>query len=214
MQALLIRRITGSAIAAAGWAVMTLAIPSPMAHAERDYTDVPSAGVGGTATASANGGVVTIGDVNSGSNSGSAIGVGDTRGANWPVVRAGASGETVQSLQLLLGQHGQAVTVDGDFGPQTTAAVRAFQQAQRLGVDGIVGPQTWPRIIVTVRDGSQGPAVRAVQRQLAARGVEIAVDGDFGPQTTAAVRAYQQQRGLAVDGVVGPQTWQALLAGR
>ena len=38
------------------------------------------AGNGGVATASANGGAVGIGDVNSGGNAGNAIGVGDTLG--------------------------------------------------------------------------------------------------------------------------------------
>ncbi|MBW3632654.1 MAG: hypothetical protein KY456_06470 [Chloroflexi bacterium] len=42
--------------------------------------DIASAGTGGIATASANGGAVVIGDVNSGGNAGSAIGVGDTWG--------------------------------------------------------------------------------------------------------------------------------------
>ena len=43
-----------------------------------DDSNLASAGNGGTATASANGGAVSIGDVNSGGNSGNAIGVGDT----------------------------------------------------------------------------------------------------------------------------------------
>jgi hypothetical protein len=42
--------------------------------------DIASAGNGGVATSSANGGAVSIGDVNSGGNAGSAIGVGDTSG--------------------------------------------------------------------------------------------------------------------------------------
>lgn len=43
-------------------------------------TDVASAGNGGVATASASGGAAAIGDINSGGNAGSAIGVGDTWG--------------------------------------------------------------------------------------------------------------------------------------
>ena len=39
------------------------------------------AGNGGSAVASANGGAVSVGDINSGSNAGSAISVGDTGGA-------------------------------------------------------------------------------------------------------------------------------------
>ena len=41
-------------------------------------TDVASAGNGGVATASANGGAVSVGDINSGGNACNAIGVGDT----------------------------------------------------------------------------------------------------------------------------------------
>jgi len=35
------------------------------------------------------------------------------------------------------------------------------------------------------------------------------VDGDFGPKTEAAVKAYQQDRAVNVDGIVGDQTWWA-----
>lgn len=36
------------------------------------------------------------------------------------------------------------------------------------------------------------------------------VDGQYGPTTRRAVRAYQRDMGLVVDGLVGPQTWGAL----
>ncbi|MDQ3696229.1 MAG: hypothetical protein M3464_21830 [Chloroflexota bacterium] len=42
--------------------------------------DIAAAGNGGTADASANGGAVALGDVNSGGNAGNAISVGDTGG--------------------------------------------------------------------------------------------------------------------------------------
>jgi peptidoglycan hydrolase-like protein with peptidoglycan-binding domain len=129
-------------------------------------------------------------------------------------VRAGERGEVVTTVQYLLRAHGHDIAVDGVFGPQTLEAVRAFQRAGRLTVDGVVGAQTWAALFVTVQQGSQGEAVRAVQGQLASRGVAITVDGDFGPQTDAAVRAYQQRTGLSADGVVGPQTWSALVSGR
>jgi hypothetical protein len=46
--------------------------------AEAGPDDVVSAGNGGVATASASGGAVGVGDINSGGNAGNAIGVGDT----------------------------------------------------------------------------------------------------------------------------------------
>lgn len=36
-------------------------------------------------------------------------------------------------------------------------------------------------------------------------------DGDFGPSTDKAVRAFQKLKGLSVDGVIGKDTWTALL---
>lgn len=44
--------------------------------------------------------------------------------------------------------------------------------------------------------------------------LNLAVDGDIGPQTRSAVRSFQQQRGLLVDGIVGTKTEETLqLAG-
>ena len=55
--------------------------------------------------------------------------------------------------------------------------------------------------------GSQGPLVAEVQKALG-----VSPDGVFGPQTDAAVRAYQGRARLAVDGIVGPVTWGTLFA--
>ena len=53
--------------------------------------------------------------------------------------------------------------------------------------------------------GSKGEDVKKVQTFLG-----ITADGDFGPNTNAAVREYQSENGLTVDGIVGQQTWASM----
>ena len=62
----------------------------------------------------------------------------------------------------------------------------------------------------TLREGAKGPSVVSLQNFLRNKGFSVAADGVFGPKTLAAVKSFQQSRGLAVDGVVGPKTWSAL----
>src|SRR5215216_2997524 len=62
-----------------------------------------------------------------------------------------------------------------------------------------------------VRKGDRDHPVKTLQYLLRARGHTVTVDGIFGPMTEAAVRSFQQQKGLAVDGIVGPNTWSALI---
>jgi hypothetical protein len=64
----------------------------------------------------------------------------------------------------------------------------------------------------TMRRGSRGDNVRALQTMLNARGANppLAVDGRFGPLTDAAVRNHQRQNGQRADGVVGPRTREQL----
>jgi len=129
----------------------------------------------------------------------------------WPIVREGHTGERVRTVQYLLRGRGYSLTVDGIFGSGTASAVRSFQSANGLTVDGIVGDQTWPRLITTVRNGSTGDAVRALQSQLKSKGYTITVDGIFGSGTESTVRSFQSARGLTVDGIVGAQTWKELV---
>jgi N-acetylmuramoyl-L-alanine amidase len=60
-----------------------------------------------------------------------------------PTLKRGSKGEYVKSMQHLLNQYGAELAVDGDFGPITQAAVKAFQALHHLTVDGICGPITW-----------------------------------------------------------------------
>jgi hypothetical protein len=51
---------------------------------------------------------------------------------------------------------------------------------------------------------------KAVQIRLNTLGYPLVVDGDFGPRTSAAVKAFQSAHGLVPDGIVGPLTYKAL----
>jgi peptidoglycan hydrolase-like protein with peptidoglycan-binding domain len=130
----------------------------------------------------------------------------------------------VKTLQFLLRARGHTVAVDGIFGPQTDAAVKAFQTSKGLAANGIVDPNSWTALIIQVKKGSSGDAVRGVQEEFQFRNESgnpnqgVQVDGIFGPQTDSAVRAFQHAVSLdvpsvAVDGIVGPITWQALISG-
>jgi peptidoglycan hydrolase-like protein with peptidoglycan-binding domain len=141
-----------------------------------------------------------------------------------PFIQNGYQGHPAKSLQFLLRARGHHLAVDGLFGPVTEAAVRAFQTSKGLPTTGIVNAQTWMALIVEVRRGSTGDAVRGVQEEFQFRNLSgdpnkgLQVDGDFGPQTDTAVRAFQHDLSLdipsvAVDGIVGPVTWQALVSG-
>src|SRR5712671_6512940 len=105
----------------------------------------------------------------------------------WPVLSEGRNTTapvTVRSLQYLLNARGAKLTVDGLFGPKTKAAVIAFQRRHGLVASGVVRAGTWRALIVTVRLGSVGPAVRAVQDQINFRNLKngrtLVVDGIFG----------------------------------
>lgn len=133
--------------------------------------------------------------------------------AAWPIVKQGAKGERVRTIQYLLNARGFRVAVDGDFGKSTTAAVKLFQRANKLTVDGHVGPATWQKLVVAIKTGSRGDAVRAAQSELRNRwGYKtVVVDGTFGKATVTAVKSFQTKRKLKADGIVGQATWEALV---
>ena len=71
----------------------------------------------------------------------------------------------------------------------------------------------FPGEVVRGRRGAAGSRdVRRVQEWLTLGGSQTDIDGDFGPATEAAVRAFQRGRGLPESGAVGERTWAALSA--
>lgn len=67
-----------------------------------------------------------------------------------PILKKGAKGEQVKSLQALLIGYGYNCGpegVDGSFGSSTDKAVRQYQKDRGLEVDGSVGPATWASLL-------------------------------------------------------------------
>lgn len=90
--------------------------------------------------------------------------------------------------------------IDGDYGPQTTAAVRGFQHDNGMAEDGDYGSRT---------ELALHNKVKEVQRVAG-----TSADGQYGANTTAAVTAYQSSHGLLNDGIAGANTMNSMGVGR
>lgn len=154
----------------------------------------------------------------------------------------GADVKKAQQLLIAKGYSCGAAGADGDFGAGTYSAVKKFQADNGLEADGIVGANTWAALLKTeqtkpeqtepekpttptgsacivdlpiVRQGDNGFPVIAVQTLLGKHNFNVNyIDGDFGPDTLAKVKAFQRAKGLTADGIVGSKTWVKLLTNK
>ena len=161
-------------------------------------------------------------------------------------LREGAQGIGVKTIQYYLNilayfnPNLSALPLDGIYGPETTNAVRIFQQYYGLPVSGVMNTATWnvlnriysetveflpqgysgnfaklyPGYLLT--EGMSGENFRDLQTYLALIGQnydaipEIPVTGYFGTQTREAVTAFQNAFGLTPNGAVGAVTWNTI----
>ena len=134
--------------------------------------------------------------------------------ASWPTQVGSLNRDQTLELQTLLNSLGyNSGTPDGLFGSGTRRAVRAFQTDQHLAADGFpttsLLTQVRARAGVSVDPPASEPApraldtrgVRELQRLLKRLGYRLgAADGQIGPSTRTAIRAFQRRRHLDVTG--------------
>ena len=151
-------------------------------------------------------------------------------------LQVGSSGDSVLRAQgwlVALGFGVGSSGADGHFGPDTQAAVQAWQAATGRPVTGVITSEEYgllesaaaadpePNVPTDLGDGlplrvgSSGPRVAQLQQMLADLGFSpgsSGADGQFGPDTEAAVQAWQASAGHATDGVVTEAQFAELVA--
>ncbi|MCG6567252.1 glucosaminidase domain-containing protein [Tessaracoccus sp. ZS01] len=129
----------------------------------------------------------------------------------FPQLLVGSRGDAVRSLQRLLNTLEAGIGVDGIYGSQTTAAVSAFQRAQKLTVTGKMDDATWQALLPELASGAKGEGVRVLQTQLQLKGGSVAVTGTFDAATDKALRSFQQLHRIEGSGHSSYATWARLL---
>ena len=143
-------------------------------------------------------------------------------------LRDGSSNSDVKRLQERLISLGWLTgTANNNYGGAVEAAVIAFQKkTSGLYDDGVAGPETLKAIYasnaakssspvasvgVKLQQGSEGDAVRALQKRLKTLGyLKESADGSYGEKTKAAVLAFQTNNGLKATGIAGTDTLDAI----
>lgn len=141
------------------------------------------------------------------------------------ILRPGMSGDDVKSVQSRLKALGYYTgTVDGNYGTGTMAAVASFQLRNNLSADGVAGKRTYKKMYSSdalaaistptstpttgvtrptrlLYSGCTGDDVKSVQQRLKDLGyLTDKVDGKYGANTVAAMRAFQLRNGLTGSG--------------
>ena len=141
------------------------------------------------------------------------------------ILRPGMSGDDVKSVQSRLEALGYYTgTVDGNYGTGTMATVASFQLRNNLSADGVAGKRTYKKLYSSdalpaistptstpttgvtrptrlLYSGCTGDDVKSVQQRLKDLGyLTDKVDGKYGANTVAAMRAFQLRNGLTGSG--------------
>jgi LysM repeat protein len=134
-----------------------------------------------------------------------------------------ASSQNAQVAGLQVALRAQGLyhgAIDAISGPQTVAAVRAFQRIHKLPVTGIadartraaLGPLGRPLFgSRTLRPGAFGWDVAVLQYLLTSQGIGVPVNAYFDKPTLSGVERLQRRLHLRPDGIVGPHTLTALV---
>ena len=136
------------------------------------------------------------------------------------MVVKGMEGKDIKNIQTRLYELGYLASkdlIDGKFGDDTVAAVKALQSANALSVDGKIGTMTMELLYSEeikaniLSFGDKSEIIKTCQQRLKELGyLTTTPDGSYGNDTLAAVKLFQSKNNLVVDGFLGPSTREVL----
>ena len=130
--------------------------------------------------------------------------------------------EAMEMRRITLAAVAVLVAASGVTGVTLAAAAPASAQASCTGSSGYTDVKGFGVLVPTIGNnthqdncelglGNDSQAVVALQETLdGCYGQHLAVDGDYGPLTQAAVEVAQRDAHVTVDGIYGPQTRNAI----
>jgi peptidoglycan hydrolase-like protein with peptidoglycan-binding domain len=135
----------------------------------------------------------------------------DTTRLQWPTLAVGQKSDRVLVLQYLLSAHSIAVGTDGQFGPKTGVALRAFQKGQSLTETDTTNAETWDRLVLDVTAESPRSAIRALQVAIRLSGYKLAISGKLDKATIDGLAKVRADSGSPDSGPVTANNWLALI---
>lgn len=131
----------------------------------------------------------------------------------YPTLKSGSTGTTVKTAQRLLNARaGAKLSIDGYYGSATKAAVTKFQKAKGISATGTLGATTWAKLVPSLKKGSSGYRVKALQYELGYSGYSVSATGTFNQATVDALKKYQRAKSISATGATGPKTWASLMS--
>lgn len=117
-------------------------------------------------------------------------------------------------LVISIADHNNFMTIEGNTSMKSDDNGGAVMERRRTrsNVVGFARPEYSDigKYHPTLRKGAKGETVELLQELLNVKGVQVKIDGDFGPLTEEAVKRFQKLYKIDIDGVVGPKTWEKL----
>jgi peptidoglycan hydrolase-like protein with peptidoglycan-binding domain len=141
----------------------------------------------------------------------------------WPEVQLDAYRRGVAALLAHMGKGAECCIGHKEYAPHRKVDPNFDMEQFRADVRGVMAGQTQVGELIPAKETNLAPNQTVLRPTLRRLGSGNAVwvsylqsklgleaDGNFGPQTEAAVRAMQRSANLVPDGIVGPKSWVAV----